>query len=228
MRIVGEEFDDLVARRIQEWQLTQRRRGEMPASTQEAMRRVVTLSRELGSGGSDTARHLHEATGWEIWDRRIVEEIARSAQVRMRMVESVDERAYSEIVAMVDELLGERMEQAGYRRHLAEVVLTIARLGDAIIIGRGTNWLLPDALNVRIIAPMKQRVERVALREGISESEAERLCRRSDRERAEFVRALFDKAIDDLTGYDLVINTQHLDPAAAAAVILTAVPERFG
>ena len=146
----------------------------------------------------------------------------------MRMVESVDERAYSEIVAMVDELLGERMEQAGYRRHLAEVVLTIARLGDAIIIGRGTNWLLPDALNVRIIAPMKQRVERVALREGISESEAERLCRRSDRERAEFVRALFDKAIDDLTGYDLVINTQHLDPAAAAAVILTAVPERFG
>ena len=228
MRIVGEEFDDLVARRIQEWQLTQRRRGEMPATPQEAMRRVITLSRVLGSGGSETAQHLHEATGWEIWDRRIVEEIARSAQVRMRMVESVDERAHSEIIAMVDQLLGERMEQAGYRRHLAEVVLTIARLGDAIIIGRGTNWLLPDALNVRIVAPMKQRVERIARREGISKSEAERLCRRSDRERAEFVRALFDKAIDDLTGYDLVINTQHLEPQAAAAVILAAVPQRFG
>lgn len=228
MRIDDAGFDDLVTRRVGEWQLSQQRRGELPRTAEEALQRVITLSRELGSGGNETAQHLHEQTGWEVWDRQIVEEIARSAQVRTRMVETVDERAYSEIITIVDGLLGEAMEQAGYRRHLMEVILTIARHGEAVIVGRGTNWLLPDAVNVRVVAPMAERVERVSRREGIPREDAERLCRKSDRERSDFIRALHGREIDDPTGYDLIINTGYLHPKGAAAVILTAMRERFG
>jgi len=211
---------------MREWQLRQ----SSPAAREPAPSGpipVITLSRELGSGGNEVAQLLQEQLDWHLWDRQLVEEIARSAQVRTSVVESLDERRRSEILDILHELLGDRLGPVGYRRHLAQIILTVALHGSAIIVGRGANWLLPNALNVRIVAPLAQRVARVAAREAISEEEARRRYLESDRERAESVRALFGRSIDDLMGYDLVINTSCVAPAGAAAIIIAAVKEHF-
>jgi len=227
MRIGGRDFEDLVARRIYEWQLSQRQTAHLPEPEPDGVTRVVTLSRELGSGGNEIARILQQETEWAVWDRELVEEIGRSAHVRTKVVDSVDERTRSEIQEVIGELAGEHLGQLGYRRHLLQVILTIARHGRAVIVGRGANYLLPEALNVRIIAPMHQRVARVAEREGISQDEARQRCQKSDRERAQSVRMLFGKEIADPAGYDLVISTGEMGTRGAVDVIVAAMRYRF-
>ena len=46
-----------------------------------------------------------------------------------------------------------------YIRHLTKAVAVIAKLGNAIILGRGANFLLPEALNVRIDASDEHRIQ---------------------------------------------------------------------
>lgn len=227
MRIGDGHFEDIVERRITEWQMRAKNIGEIRVPATTRITPVITLSRQLGSGGSEIAAILHERLGWDVWDRKLVEEIARSARVRAEVVESVDEHTRSEIQAIMRELLGERLGEIGYRRHLVQIFLTVAQHGNAIIIGRGANWLLRDALNIRVVATLARRTHHVAQREAITPGEARQRCIDSDHERAQFIRTLFDRGIDDPTGYDLTINTDHLQPKGAAAVILSGLQERF-
>ncbi len=227
MRISNGNFEDLVGQRMREWQVRQGLPEVRAVRTGQPMP-VVTLSRELGSGGNEVAQALCNHLGWDLWDRELVEEIARSANVRTDVVRSLDEHTRSEILAILRELLGDRLQEQGYRRHLGEVILAVASHGNAVIIGRGANYLLPSALNVRIVAPLKDRVARLSAREGISVEEAERRCLASDRERADFVHNLFGRDINTPTDYDLVINTGVFRPADAVRLICTALHVRFG
>lgn len=220
-------FDDLVAQRVSEWQMRSRMGEERPASSQGPCP-VITLSREVGSGGGEIAEILASELRWDLWDRRLVDEIARTAHVRASVVQSLDEHTMSEISLIAHELMGARLLDTGYRRHLAEIILTIARHGKAVIVGRGANYLLPRALNVRVIAPLDQRAERLARREQIPVAEARKRCVACDRERADFVRHLFHRDINDPQCYDVVINTGNLNVVRVAHIIVAGVRERFG
>jgi len=229
MRIGDSEFQDLVAQRLKEWQVRQHLTEAEPApAAAVAPMRVVTVSREMGSGGSEIAQVIACELGWDLWDRQIVDEIARSAHVRTEVVESLDEHTRSEVLSILRELLGDRLQEAGYRYHLAQVVLTIARHGNAVIVGRGANYLLPQAFNLRVVAPMAARAARVAHREGISRDDAEHRCHASDRERADFVRTLYGRDINNALDYDVVANTGHLQSADAAAMLAVGLRLRFG
>ncbi|MBI3946080.1 MAG: cytidylate kinase family protein [Armatimonadetes bacterium] len=222
MRLGNGAFADLVTQRIREWEVRQHVRGaESAGPAQRAS--VVTISRQLGSGGSEVAEAVAAALRWDVWDRQLVEDVARSARVRTRAVESLDERTRSQVQAIGMELLGERFEEIGYRRHLVQVILTIAEHGSAVIVGRGANFVLPKAFNVRVVAPPAARAARLAAREGVSERDALRRCADSDRERAEFTRSLFGREIDDPLAYDLMVNTNQLQPAGAVELILAGV-----
>jgi len=191
---------------------------------------VVTISRQLGAGGTEVAQKLAEMLGepWRVWDQQIIDAIANHAEVRREMVQSLDEQAQSEIDTVVKSLLGiGGLEAPSYRKHLAEVVLTIERAGFAIILGRGANFLLPRALNVRLRASMPVRVRRVMEQMNLSREQAERAIRDSDHKRAAFVQQTFGRNIDEDGAYDLIIYTDDLSPEGTARIIHTAILVRF-
>lgn len=225
MRLGNGSFADLVAHRIREWEVRQRVRGAEGAKQAEAVS-VVTISRQLGSDGSTVAEEVAKALGWDLWDRQLVEEVARSARVRTQVVESLDERTRSQIQAIGSELLGEHFEEIGYRRHLVQVILAVAQHGNAVIVGRGANFLLPWAFHVRLVAPLDVRAKNLADREGISQREAERLCIQSDRERADFTRAFFGREIGDPLAYDMLLNMGRISVEGAVSLILAGVRAR--
>ncbi|MDH7568625.1 MAG: cytidylate kinase-like family protein [Armatimonadota bacterium] len=226
MGIDPAHFEDIVAHRVRDWEIRQRTPQTAPEPAADMMK-AITISRELGAGGNEVAEAVASTLGWDVWDRQLVEEIASKANVRREVVESVDEKTRGQIEAWVQELLGQTFGEQTYRRHLAEVVFTIARHGQAVIVGRGCNFILRKALNVRVIAPLPERVRRLAQREGISEAEAERRCQESDRKRREFVYNTFSREIADCYAYDLVLNTAQLPPADAAAAVVAAARARF-
>lgn len=208
-------------RSIEEIQRRERVRAVLP---------VVTISRQMGTGGSEVVQKLVEILGppWRVWDQQIIDAIANHAEVRKEMVQSLDEQAQNEIETVVKSLLGVGViESPSYHKHLAEVLLTIERAGFAIILGRGANFLLPRALRVRLKASLPVRLERVMKQMNLTREQAERVIRQSDRQRAAFVKQMFGRQIDEEGAYDLIIHTDDLSPAGAARIIHTAVLVKY-
>jgi cytidylate kinase len=195
---------------------------------EERVQNVITISRQFGAGGHTVAALLAKRLGetWQIRDKDIIQQLAESAQVRSRMVEALDERTQSWIQEMVRVVLKEQvLEPMGYRRHLAIVLLTIAQQGPQIIVGRGANYILKDALNVRLEASMKFRSEVIMRRDGISQEKAIALAERVDRERASFTRTMFNRDVNDASDYDIVLQTDTLGFAGTTTVIESAWTE---
>jgi cytidylate kinase len=82
-------------------------------------------------------------------------------------------------------------------------------------------------LAVRIIAPLERRIERVMTRDGLDRMAAADHVRQTDLGRRDFARQHFRRDVADPQLYDLVINTAHLSPDAAAALIVEGFRQRF-
>ena len=108
--------------------------------------------------------------------------------------------------------------------------VTLNRRCSAIVIGRGSQFILPEdsALRVRVVCPYEQRVSGYAEREKLSRQEAEQQVRHVERERQAFHRRYYQQEVGDPTHYDLVVNTGVLSVEACAGVVVAAYRAKFG
>lgn len=196
--------------------------------------RVITISRQLGSGGRRIAEILGKQLSLPVWDKEILDIVADQSyfHYQARMFELLDERTQSEIDAFADSLVG-NVSKHVYLHLLPRAVLIIAQ-NDAIILGRGAHLLLPRALKVRIVAPLDVRIRNLVQSGGLSEEEASRQITTSDRERRNFVKELAGRLGPGVsnygkeTEYDLVVNTGTFEIQKAASLILSAAEQRLG
>ena len=196
--------------------------------------RVITISRQLGSGGRRIAEILGKQLSLPVWDKEILDIVADQSyfHYQARMFELLDERTQSEIDAFADSLVG-NVSKHVYLHLLPRAVLIIAQ-NDAIILGRGAHLLLPRALKVRIVAPLDVRIRNLVQSGGLSEEEASRQITTSDRERRNFVKELAGRLGPGVsnygkeTEYDLVLNTGTFEIQKAASLILSAAEQRLG
>lgn len=191
----------------------------------------LLLSRECGSGGVGIARQVGKRFGWNVFDREIVDEIARIAHERERLIESVDEhvrsywdRTWREVLTASDNF------DEKYLRYLRQVVLSLGYHGAVVIVGRGAQFLLPPpcALRVRLVAPLAQRVKRVAERQEFTVEEARLRVKEFDAARTAFIRKVFKANADSPLNYDLVINTGEISLNAAVEIVAVALREKLG
>lgn len=225
----------LADKRVHEWFLREQARSEREAQSQVEpvgrSKRVLTVSRQYGAGGHTIANLVAQQLGsdWEIWDKEIIEEVARSARVRAEMVETMDERTQTWIEQVVRNIFGVKtIEAFQYRHHLAQVLLALAQQGNKIFIGRGANFVLTDAFNIRLWASESYRVQAMMSRNKLSHDEAVKNVHQVDKERADFTRSVFDRDINDPQGYDMVLRTDEMGEGACVAAVLAAARERFG
>jgi len=109
------------------------------------------------------------------------------------------------------------------------VIRDLAREGNVVIAGRGSQVLLrdaPRALHVQVVAPFDHRVVILAQREGIEEREAAKRLKASDMARRDYLRQYHQVNWLDPTLYDLVINT-HRIPAHEAAPMIAHTYQRL-
>jgi len=186
---------------------------------------VITISREPGSGGRIVATELGKKLGLDVFHQEIINEMAESAQVSSRILETLDEKGLSVLDEWITSLVDKKhLWPDQYLRHLMKVIGTIGKHGSAVIVGRGANFVLPSEgrIRVRIVAPLNVRVENVSSNFGISAENAKRRIIRTESERRAFIRKYFNADITDPINYDLVLNTGTLSIEAAANVIKSA------
>jgi len=183
----------------------------------------------MGSGARIVAAKLAHELGWSLWDRELIDEIAQNAEVSRPVVEAFDEKTISEIELFAHGMFGDHeMADFLYARHLARAVASIARLGNAIILGRGANYLLPDALNIRIDASDERRIENMMNYENLTREQAIAKLHDSDRERRHFLYTLFGRERVESTIYDLTIWMDKFTSDDAVDIIKAAVKARCG
>ncbi|MBW2607702.1 MAG: cytidylate kinase-like family protein [Deltaproteobacteria bacterium] len=189
---------------------------------------VITISREPGSGGRIVASSLAEKLGLDLFHQEIINEMAESAQVSSRILETLDEKGLSVLEEWITSLVDNRhLWPDQYLRHLMKVIGTIGKHGNAVIVGRGANFVLPPEgrTRVRVVAPLDVRVENVSSNFGVSAEDAKRHIIRTESERRAFIRKYFNADITDPINYDLVLNTGTLSIEAAANAIKNALEQ---
>jgi cytidylate kinase len=181
---------------------------------------------EPGSGGSILAQQIADRLEFDLFNREIVEEIAKSAEIRETVIETLEKDRLSGIEDFIASLVKDYYIHPDlYLEHLFKVISTIAKHGRAVIVGRGANFFLPahEIFAVRVIAPLEIRIRNVALKYNVAAEEAKRRIIQRESRRKAFVRHSFNADISDPIHYDMVINTGKISIAAAVEAVIAAV-----
>jgi hypothetical protein len=170
-----------------------------------------------------------ERIGYGFFDLEIVDWIARRAGLARELVAGVDEHIRTAIERYVEDAVSPgRFTESDYLRHLARVIATLGERGSAVIIGRGSPFLLPPerALRVLVVAPREMRLENLAKRRPLAADEAEAALEAEDAARLAFLRHHFARNPDDPAHYDLTVNLGALPLDAACDLLVRALEAR--
>jgi cytidylate kinase len=183
------------------------------------MFRVITISRQYGSGGGEVAQRLASRLGWRLVSRSVLDEIAARARISPSIAAQHDERVDPWFQGIVRALWQGGFEGAASTTETvpinaetiakisAQIVREAAALGNAVIVGRGAQCILhehKDAFHVSIYAPRSLRIAnlRKRLPPGTNvEAEMEE----TDRQRAAYVRRYFNREWTDRWLYHLSV-----------------------
>lgn len=201
--------------------------------------RVLTVSREFGSGGGRIAKIAADRLGWKLIDRELIEAISRTAHVDTSVVTRFDERPESWVGrmnrrAMMGAALAAGVTPAEENCFDRDVMSEMTRKivenayddGNCVLVGRGAQCILQqkkDAFHVFVYAPFCERVCRLRSRLGSGVNIEERI-HAVDGERAHYMQQSFGKDWQNPHLYDLMISSRE-DEEMTAQVILAAMAE---
>ena len=204
--------------------------------------RVLTVSREFGSGGGRIAQIVAEKLGWKLLDRELIEEIACAAKVDPRIVTEFDERAESWMGRLNRHALRSTAMAAGVApeeqrcfdsddmaRMTHNIVEHAYIEGRCVIVGRGAQCILQerkDAFHVFVYAPFRERVCRLRSRLGSGVNIEERIYS-IDGERADYLHQAFGKTWNDPHLYALMISSSENEEATAEVILAAMKAARF-
>jgi len=174
------------------------------------------------------AARLARELGFDLFHREVIQDMAESANISTRIVETLDEKGLSVLEDSIAAITQDRhLWPDEFLKHLMKVVGTIGKHGRAVIVGRGAHFILPpdENLKVRVISPLAVRIRNVARELDITESEAQRMILKTDSDRRSFSRKYFYADVTDPLHYDLVINTARMSIDAAVKSIVAALNE---
>lgn len=219
----------------------------MPAGVPEGDAIVVTIARQCGSGGAEVGRILARQAGLHYLDHEIIDEVAQRSGVTAEQVESQDEQTSGPLGYMLEALNTNALFSLNYSKllsrqvpntptltheqayfHLTQrVVLEMASAGNAVVIGRGSQFLLrglPRVLHVYIFAPLPRRIENVREHFHLGRKQAIDFIERRDDETENYLRHYYGSNGTQPELYHLLINTGLFSFETAADLIAQALP----
>lgn len=200
--------------------------------------RVVCISRELGAEGETVGRLVAEQLGLQYVDEELIARAAERGGVAPDAVEDAEQR--KSLLRRIVELLGEAGAASGtvgaeptavrlaredtYRRLIRQVIDEVAEEGNAVIVAHAASVALAGRdrmLRVLVTASPAVRAGRLSESAG-GEAAAAKLVRESDDARASYLKSFYSIDRELPTHYDVVVNTDVLEPEQAAEIVVQA------
>ena len=185
---------------------------------------VITIGRQIGSGGLATASMLSEQLGVPMYDKNLLLEVSKESGLACELFEKRDEKAAKRPLGRFFGLRSTMQGNDSFSAFNAisdeqlfkiqsEMMRNIVEKESCIIVGRCADYVLrdhPRRLSVFISASLEDRVARIVAGQGISESEARRLIEHGDRKRADYYNYYTFKKWGDCSSYHLCLNSSKL------------------
>jgi cytidylate kinase len=206
-------------------------------------RTIVCVSAADGAGGAEVAGLVAQELGARLIDEELIQRAAASAGVDPAVMADVErrrtflERLIENVGASADaaafatvgvppELAGPTQEAGGLRDLIRTAIEETAVKGAGLVIyAHAASVALArraDVLRVLVTAPEDVRCSRVARERSLDAGAAAKRVAQSDRGRADYLKRFYGLDAESPALYDLVVNTERLQPAEAAALVVAA------
>ena len=184
---------------------------------------IITISRQMGSGGTYIGYLAAKELGFRYLDREILQQAANKLGIEPCILERYDGRSASLMENIVQSFCFSTPEMTTlpplgrpvYNKDLfvleSKIVKEIADSCNAVIIGRGGFHILkdrPDTIHIFVHAPLDYRIAMIMKEQKIAdEKEAQKMIEESDHERTKFIRDMVSADWCDARNYHLCIDS---------------------
>ena len=205
---------------------------------------IITISRELGSGGRTVGRLLAERLGVRYSDKELIQALREEFHLTTEAIERLKGEKKDWLTSLLrkmapmpkaenvvewdDKFVQEYQPNLGSDEIFEaekQILRGIAQEGSCVIAGRSGFFVLkdfPNKVDIFITAPRENRIRRVMAKQHLSEEEAEAAIDRVDQGRENYIKRYTGVSRYDARNYDMVINMDNLpDENAAVELILT-------
>jgi cytidylate kinase len=183
---------------------------------------VVCISHAEGAEGRAVGEAVAELLGFRFADDAIVVDAARAEGLIPEALSYAERRQAGKRI----EVDFGRLERTDDLRDLiTAAVVRTAEEGNVVIASHAASYPLasrPEVLRVLVTASQETREQRVAEYEGVDAKEASKRLAESDKGRAVYLDRFYGVKGEETTDYDLVLSTDRLSVAQAAAVVAAA------
>ena len=195
---------------------------------------VITINREVGSGGRTVGRKLAEKLGVKYFDKVVIESLTKKFGVSAEEIERIKAQKktfwnelntyYNNIVASASKPMDDEVRITTYSMFDTEkkILQEIATKESCVVAGRSgfmvfRKW--PNHLNILIHASLENRIARIMKRQEVSEVKAREIIAKVDADRETFIKKYENTSRYDARNYQLVISMDEIDEDAAVDVI---------
>mgnify|MGYP000487230170 CR=1 FL=1 len=154
--------------------------------------KIITISREFGSGGRFIGEQIAQKCGIEFYDKKIIEHVAKELGISEQIVANQGEYAPAGSIfsyAFVGrDITGVSLSDQIFNIQ-QKLIKDIAQKEPCVIVGRCADYALsdnPNCLNVFIRSDMEDRIKRISKRLDITENKAKDMCIKKDKQRSSY------------------------------------------
>ena len=186
---------------------------------------VITISREFGAGGKTLGERLAGRLGYPFYDNDIIQMVAKKAKVSPEWAEIVEKGKGGKLPNFISSLVPKRlidrilvdmeghMDEEIYIDLLDGIITNIADQGNAIILGRGSQYILydrEDTYHVLLIADIADRIAFMEKNYDLLPTQARIAVENEDKRRMNLYRKFKRKDFDQPQRYHMVLNMSKL------------------
>ena len=189
-------------------------------------KRIITISREFGSGGRFIGEKVAKKLGITYYDKNIISEIAEKSGLSPEYIqESAELSPKKGLFAYAfagRDITGKSVEDMVYEAQ-RKVILDIAEKESCVIIGRNADYILKDredVLNVFIHGNMPEKIQRIGQLYHVGEKEAAKMLADTDKRRMTNYNFYTDQKWGKASNYTLCLNSSQLEYDRCEKIIM--------
>ena len=192
-------------------------------------KRIITISREFGSGGRFIGEEVAKKLGIAYYDKNIIGQIAEKSGLSPEYIQENAElspkKGLFAYAFSGRDITGKSVEDMVYEVQ-RNIILELAEKEPCVIIGRNADYILKDrddVLNVFIHGDMPEKIKRITGLHNVEDKEAVKMMTDTDKRRRTNYNFYTDQNWGKASNYTLCLNSSELGYDRCEAIIMECV-----
>ncbi|MZH02164.1 MAG: cytidylate kinase-like family protein [Nitrospinae bacterium] len=216
--------EQIIAEKIQEWNDKRKSAQESQSETHH----FLAIARDFGCREETIIPRLEGALGWRVYGKDLINHIAEREELNRNFLETLDEKKQNQMDSWGNNLIHSgAILQKDYVLRITRLIKAIVMNENAILLGRGANFILKErkeGLRIQLTAPRDDRIKNIMEVRSLPLKEAEQLVKEKDKERDEFINTYFKAAT--APDFDLAFNTSVVNVDMICEIVKIILKEK--